>query len=56
MLSKEAGFKNITFDGADPHKIAQIFCSMRQIANVIEQEYREEYPEDADDPNSNMAF
>ena len=29
ILSKEPGFKNITFDQADPHKIALIFYSMR---------------------------
>ena len=28
-LSKEIGYKNITFDQADPHKIAAIFFSMR---------------------------
>ena len=54
-LSKEAGFRNITFDQADPHKIAAIFFSMSQIANVIVEEYKEEYPED-DDPNTNLAF
>jgi len=28
-LSKEVGYKNITFDMADPAKIAAIFFSMR---------------------------
>ena len=46
-LSKEVGYKNITFDGPDaPAKIAMIFYSMRQIADVIVEEYKEEHPED----------
>ena len=55
ILSKEVGYKNVTFDQADPHKIAAIFFSMRQIANVIVDEYKEEYPEDRD-PASRLAF
>jgi len=55
ILSKEVGYKNITFDQQDPHKIAAIFFSMRQIANVIAEEYKEEYPDDLD-PNSKLAF
>ena len=55
VLSKEPGFRNITFDQADPHKIAAIFFSMSQIANVIVEEYKEEYPDD-NDPNTKLAF
>ena len=28
ILSKDPGYKNITFDQADPHKLAAIFFSM----------------------------
>lgn len=45
----------MTFDQADPHKIAAIFFSMRQISNVMMEEYKEEYPDDVD-PNTNLAF
>ena len=55
ILSKEVGYKNITFDQQDPHKIAAIFFSMQQIANVIVEEYKEEYPEDVD-PNLKLAI
>ena len=55
ILSKEVGFKNITFDQQDPHKIAAIFLSLRQVANVIVEEDKEEYPTDSD-PNTRLAF
>ena len=55
ILSKEASFKNITFDQADPIKIAGIFFSMSQISNMIVEEYKEEYPDD-NDPNTRLAF
>ena len=55
ILSKENGYKNVTFDQADPHKIAAIFFSMRQISNVMMEEYKEEYPDDVD-PNTKLAF
>ena len=54
-LSKEVGFKNITFDQQDPTKIAAIFFSMQQIAKIMMEEYKEEHPEDSD-PNTNLAF
>ena len=55
VLSKEVGYKNITFDQADPNKIAAIFYSMRCIANVIIEEYKDEHPQDTD-PNTRLAF
>jgi len=55
ILSKETGYKNITFDQTDPHKLAAIFFSMRQIASVIVDEYKEEHPDD-NDPNTRIAL
>ena len=55
ILSKETGYKNITFDQTDPHKLAAIFFSMRQIAQVIVEEYKEEHPDD-NDPNTRIAL
>ena len=54
-LSKEAGFKNLTFDQQDPHKIAAMFFSLIKITNIMAEEYKEEYPDDVD-PFTKLAF
>ena len=54
ILSKD-GYKNLCFDQTDPSKIASQFFNLMQMGRVMEEEYKEEFPDD-NDPSTRMAF
>ena len=54
ILSKD-GYKNLCFDQTEPQKIATQFFNLMEMGRLMEEEYKEEFPDD-NDPCTHLAF
>ena len=54
ILSKD-GYKNLCFDQTEPQKIATQLFNLMEMGRLMEEEYKEEFPDD-NDPCTHLAF